>query len=249
MKRETIQGRNGYDIPCINNMKSSDKSVVIISHGLGSSKESTTAKAITSALLENGIGAFCYDFPAHGESPVDGEYFTINNCLNDLASVENHLRQQLPNAKISYFSSSFGAYINLIYLSTRPHTGIKSFLRCAAIDLPGIFRDESTPEIDNLLSTQGYILLDKNYFRPLKITKHFCDELESHDLFELYKPSNTELIMIHGDADNTASITDARRFAKQFGINLKEVKGADHQFLIPGGMDQVVDMAIDFFIT
>jgi alpha/beta superfamily hydrolase len=248
MRRESLQGKNDYKIPCISYLNKNNEKVVIISHGLGSSKESPTAKAVSSALIDLGIGTIAFDFPAHGDSPVDGEYFSIKNCLDDLAIVESYVNEQLPDAQISYFSSSFGAYINLIHLATRPHLGIKSFLRCAAVDLPGIFRKETTPEIENQLNTQGYIVLDKNYHRPLKITKQFCEDLEKHDLFELYKPSNTELLMIHGNEDETASVLDARRFSKQFGIKLIEVKGADHQFKIPGGMKQVIDTAIEFLL-
>ncbi|MDD2497782.1 MAG: hypothetical protein PHY90_06590 [Desulfitobacteriaceae bacterium] len=53
--------------------------------------------------------------------------------------------------------------------------------------------------------------------------------------------------MIHGTADETASIDDARRFARQSGAELIEVKDADHRFLIPGGMEQVIDAAVRFF--
>ena len=54
--------------------------------------------------------------------------------------------------------------------------------------------------------------------------------------------------MIHGNEDETASVLDTRRFSKQFGIKLIEVKGADHQFKIPGGMKQVIDTAIEFLL-
>ncbi len=44
-----------------------------------------------------------------------------------------------PGARVVYFSSSFGAYLNLIYLSTRPHRGTRSFLRSAAVEMPLLF--------------------------------------------------------------------------------------------------------------
>lgn len=136
MKKETIRGLNGYDIPCLNNLSGGERMAVIISHGFGSSKESPTAQAIAAALPEHGIGTYSFDFPAHGDSPVEGEQLRICNCLNDLAAVEAHVRELMPEADIAYFSSSFGAYINLIYLATRTHVGKKSFLRCAAVDMP-----------------------------------------------------------------------------------------------------------------
>ncbi|MFZ3131268.1 MAG: alpha/beta hydrolase [Desulfosporosinus sp.] len=249
MKKENISGLNGYDIPCMNNLSGGERMAVIISHGFGSSKESPTAQTIASALPEHGIGTYSFDFPAHGDSPVDGEQFRIPNCLNDLAAVEVHVRELLPEAEIAYFSSSFGAYINLIYLAKCPHAGRKSFLRCAAADMPRLFRNRTTIEQYAQLDAQGYIILDFDYIRPLKIMREFYDDLEAHDVFKLCRLDMAELAMIHGDADETAPVADARRFAKQFGARLTEVKGADHRMRIPGGMEQVIDAALRFFIA
>lgn len=155
----------------------------------------------------------------------------------------------MPEAEIAYFSSSFGAYINLIYLATHGHAGMKSFLRCAAVDLPRLFRKSTSPEQYSQLNKQGYIIKDYDNVRPLKITREFYGDLEEYDVFKLCWPDMAELAMIHGDADETASVVDARRFAKQFGARLTEVKGADHRFMTPGGMEQVIDSAVRFFNT
>jgi uncharacterized protein len=247
MKKENISGLNGYNISCLNNLSGGEKMAVIISHGLGSSKESPTAQAVAAALPEYGIGTYGFDFPAHGDSPVGGEQFRIFNCLNDLAAVEAHVRELRPEAEIAYFSSSFGAYINLIYLAKRPHTGKKSFLRCAAVDMPRLFTNHTTPEQYAQLDARGYIILDFDYVRPLKITREFYDDLAAHDVFKLYRPNMAGLAMIHGDADETAPVADARRFAQQFGAGLTEVKDADHRISIPGGMEQVIAAAVQFF--
>ncbi|NMA13742.1 MAG: alpha/beta hydrolase [Clostridia bacterium] len=247
MIKEIISGRNGYDIPCLNNLSGGEKLAVIISHGFGSSKESPTNQAVSAALPKYGIGTYSFDFPAHGESPVDGRMLRIGNCTGDLADVEAHVHKLFPEAEIAYFSSSFGAYINLIYLATRKHAGRKSFLRCAAVDMPGIFRSKTTPEYQDQLETQGFVMLDRGYLRPLKITREFLADLDGHNVFSLYQPGMAELGMIHGTADETASIDDTRRFARQSGAELIEVKDADHRFLIPGGMEQVIDAAVRFF--
>lgn len=248
MKKETITGQNGYEIPCINNIIGDAELVVIISHGFGSSKESSTAQTITAALTKYGIGTFRFDFPAHGDSPVDGEMLRIGNCTSDLAAVEAHVRRLMPEAEIAYFSSSFGAYINLIYLATCKHAGRKSFLRCAAVDMPGIFRRDTTPEDDALIKTQEFVMLDKGYARPLKITREFLADLDLYDVFKLYRPGMTKIAMIHGTNDDTAPIEDVRSFAKQFDAELTEVESADHRFFIPGGMDKVVDTALKFYM-
>ncbi len=247
MKKETIRGLNGYDIPCLNNLSGNQRMTVIISHGFGGCKEGPTAQAVAAALLKHGIGTYSFDFPAHGDSPVDGEQLRISNCLNDLAAVEAHVYELMPEAEIAYFSSSFGAYINLIYLATRPHLGKKSFLRCAAVDMPRLFRNFTSPAQYAQLDTQGSIIMDYGYVRPLKVTRQFYDDLEAYDVFKLCRSDMAELALIHGDADKTAPLVDARRFAKQFGARLTEIQGADHCFMIPGGIEQVIEAAVQFF--
>ena len=247
MKRELINGDNGYYIPCLHQLAGKEKLVVIISHGLGSSKESPTAKAVSEALAEQGIGVLCYDFPAHGDSPVDGRMLRIANCTGDLAAVEAYVHKLCPEAEIAYFSSSFGAYINLIYLSICEHRGHRSFLRCAAVDMQGILRRATTPERIKLLESQGYIMLNEDYVRPLMVTREFLNDLETHNVFQLYQSGAAEIAMIHGTADETAPLDDARLFAHIAGARLIEVEGADHRFIIPGGMEKVVQTAVGFF--
>ncbi len=247
MKKETIKRLKSYDIPCVNNLSGGEKMAVIISHGFGGSKDGSTAQAVAAALPRHGIGTYSFDFPAHGDSPVNGEQFRIFNCLNDLTAVEARVRTLLPEAEIAYFSSSFGAYVNLIYLATCSHMGRKSFLRCAAVDMPRLLRKGTSPEQYKQLDAQGYIIMDYNYVRPLKVTREFYDDLEAYDVFKLCRPDMAEIAMVHGDADRAAPVMDARRFAKQCGARLTEIKGADHCFMIPGGMEQVIETAVRFF--
>jgi pimeloyl-ACP methyl ester carboxylesterase/predicted GNAT family N-acyltransferase len=247
MKAEMIRGDNGYAIPCLVHPAERGKPAVVICHGLGSSKESSTGQALRKALGECGIGTYCFDFPAHGDSPAGGEMFRVAHCVSDLAAVAAYAQSAGPQSEIGYFASSFGAYINLIYLSGLQKKGSKAFLRCAAVDMPGLFRREITPEREERLDRQGFFMLDEGYVRPLKITRAFLEDLGEYDVFRLYRPGMNRLAMIHGTADDTVPIADVRRFAARVGAPLIEIEGADHRFLIPGGMERVLKEAVRFF--
>lgn len=249
MKKELIRGNYGYDIPFLSNLTGNERQIVIICHGFGSSKDGSTAKLISTELPKHGIGTVCFDFPAHGESPVDGELLRVEHCTGDLAVVEAHVQKQCPDAEIAYFSSSFGAYINLVYLATRTHAGRKSFLRCAAVDMAGIIRRGTTPPLRAQLESDGYVVLDYDYVRPLRITREFLADLDAFNVFELYRPGTAELAMIHGTADRTAPIGDARCFATLAGAQFCPVEGAGHSFQGPGCMELVADEAIRFFVA
>lgn len=241
-----LVSKQGYEIPYIYEGKGNEKKIVIISHGFGSSKESPTAVTAAARFNEAGIGAVRYDHPAHGDSPVDGEYFRIENCLNDLESVENMVAERFPDAEISYFSSSFGAFINLIYISTRSHRGTRSYLRCAAVDMPGIIRGWMSEEDIKEMDEKGYLVIDEDYVRPLKIVKGFCEDLEMIDLYKGFESKGTKLLMIHGTDDETAPYEDSKAFAQLYGIDLISVEGADHRFTPEGAMDIVREEAVRF---
>lgn len=247
MEKERIQGKNGYKIALAGTLTGKEKQVVIFCHGLGSSKDSPTVLTVSPALRERGIGTIAFDFPGHGESPADGEQFRVENCVKDLASVQAHVQTCCPGAEIGYFASSFGAYINLVYLSASDRAGQSAYLRCAAVDMAGIMRRFTAPEHLAQMEARGYVLLDQEYTRPLKITREFLDDLDAFDVFRLYRPGSARLEMIHGTADETAPLEDARRFAGFSGARLLEVEGADHRFLIPGGMERVTEAALRFF--
>jgi predicted alpha/beta hydrolase family esterase len=85
------------------------------------------------------------------------------------------------------------------------------------------------------------------------VTKEFCADLEANDVFSLYKQGImnkteiAEIAMIHGDADESASFEDAKRFAEQVGAKLTVVEGGKHRLMRPGQMELVLETAIEFF--
>ena len=249
MKMEKLISKQGYEIPYVFEGSGDEDLLVIISHGFGSSKESTTATTVAEKLKNGGIASVRYDFPAHGESPAEGEDFRIENCLKDLQSVEEMVRECFPEKTIGYFSSSFGAFINLLYLSSRKPTGKMSFLRCSAVDMPGIV-DRWMEDEDLLqeMKDKGYVVADEGYVKPLHVYREFWDALKKIDLFrDFRKPEGMVLRMIHGTADETAPFTDAAAFAEKFGISLIPVEGADHSFTVNNAMDIVRAKALEFY--
>jgi predicted alpha/beta hydrolase family esterase len=61
------------------------------------------------------------------------------------------------------------------------------------------------------------------------------------------KTEIAEIAMIHGDADESASFEDAKRFAEQVGAKLTVVEGGKHRLMRPGQMELVLETAIEFF--
>ncbi|NBI61958.1 alpha/beta fold hydrolase [Clostridiales bacterium] len=246
MENIMIPGKNGYKIPCGYGATGREERAVLIMHGFGSSKDGFTAAMLTEELPKKGIAALAFDFPAHGKSPVDGDFFTLENCLADMASAEEALKRLVPKGKIGYFGSSFGAYMTLLYLASGKAGGKKAFLRSAAVEMPELLANR-TAAGKKLLEQQGYIMEEEDGTQPLKLTQRLFDGLDANNVFEAYQPGTAELHMVHGTEDEAASFEAARRFADLKGAGFTILEGGDHQLSRPGMPEQVLALAVKFF--
>ncbi|MCL2792578.1 MAG: alpha/beta hydrolase [Spirochaetaceae bacterium] len=249
VKIEFLSKDRDYEVPCLYNITGQEKVVCVIVHGFGSHKKSFTAKMMLEELPLLGIGAISFDLPAHGESEADGEFLRLNNCLADLAAVEAHARALAPKAEIVYFASSFGAYITLIHLAAKKKN-CRAFLRSAAVNMPSLLIQLLTPEQKRCLKTAGECIFEKakyGYTRDLKLTQGLFDDLERHDVFTLWQKGLAKLCMIHGEADQTVPLSNAKSFAEMFHVPLTVALNGDHQLSIPGAPEQVLKLAADFF--
>ena len=255
MNKEYLPGQRGYSVPCVYNIKGNEKAVCVIVHGFGSSKDSTTATMMLNELPLLGIGAIAIDLPAHGDSEVYGEFLRLDNCTADLAAAETRARELVQEAEVFYFGSSFGAYITLIYLAgcaqnKRSSQPRRAFLRCAAVSMPRLFNQETTPEQRACLEATGEVILNKDehgYARDLKITNGFYDDLDKYDAFSFWREDMAQLHMIHGESDETVPLADAQAFARKYHVPLTIVPDGDHSLSIPGAPELVLKHATEFF--
>ncbi len=250
METVFIENERGYQIPlCIDG--GGQNKIAIICHGFGSSQQSPTVEALRQRMPTLGIGTASFDFPAHGESPVDGLFLRVKHCMLDLAAVERFVVEQNPDCSICYFGSSFGAYITLLYLASLPHRGREAFLRSAAVDMYGIVRKWDQAEPAWIPSESGdpmedYFFPDYDYSRPMKFSKGLLEDLRQNDVFAHYPQAGLRLGMIHGSADSTAPCADAKRFAALCGAELTLLEGGEHRLMAAGEMEKVLQSAGDF---
>ncbi len=240
-----LKRAGSYAVPYTAEIKGGEKTAVIVAHGFASSKESPTVKMLMENLPKYGMAVMALDFPAHGASPVNGDLLTVKNCTADLADVEKHVRELLPEAEVGYFGSSFGAYITLIYLMEHETEGTKAFLRSTAVNMSEYFL-ELTAEERAALDEHGYFILDDSV-RPVKITEEFIEDLKAHDIMAAFECKGQELLMIHGSEDEDIAYDRAKAFAEKYDIDLVTISGGDHRLSIPGAPEKVLSEAIGFF--
>ena len=239
IKREGL-----YDIPYVSRIKADDRKVVIAVHGFASSKASPTINMLMDKFPDVGLGIIAFDFPAHGESVVDGDFLSVDNCVRDLRDIERYTRKICPKAEICYFGSSFGAYITLIYIMNDELRHVRAFLRSAAVNMSEYFL-ELTDQEKSELEKNGYFVINDS-FRNLKVTRELIEDLRRHNLMEYFEAEAVSLKMIHGSNDEDIAYARAAAFAEKYGIELVTVDGGDHRLSVPGAPQKVLNEAIEF---
>ena len=91
--------------------------VVLSVHGMGGCTNDDIQRSIAEEMEFFSSAVFRFDFPAHGESPLDSEFLTLSNCINSLLAVARYARECYPEVEdLCIFATGFGAYITLISL-------------------------------------------------------------------------------------------------------------------------------------
>lgn len=222
------------------------KEVFIACHGFGGDKESSAIKELAKNVNPMGIGVITFDFPAHGESDVDGSYLTVDNCINYLQTVEQYVYNKYKKKNINIFATSFGAYIVLLKICKMKTEYNSIILRAPAINMNEIFKNSLLKEPVSLFLERGYSIM--GFEKEMKISTTFLNDLENNSIMDMYKDTN-DILIIQGDNDNIAPIEDTYKFVeKNKRSKLKVLKGADHRMKKDGELDKVFNWVKEYLI-
>ena len=73
--------------------------VVLGVHGIGGSAMDDIQTSLAEEMEFFSSAVYRFDFPAHGESPLDDRFFTLKNCREVLMAVANHAKESYPEVE------------------------------------------------------------------------------------------------------------------------------------------------------
>ena len=207
--------------------------IIIACHGFGGDKENSTITDLAEEMILKNIAVITFDFPAHGESKLDGKELTIENCIDNINTVYRYSKKF--NAPISLFATSFGAYINLINIARNNNEFQEIVLRSPAILLKESF---------SKYKENGHTIL--GFERKMKIQYSFYEELLNNNINKIY--DNIEIpkiYIVQGNKDEIAMIEDTIKFVenhkKQIELNI--IDKGDHRMKSPELRQKVMSYA------
>lgn len=222
------------------------KHLVLATYGFGGNKDNKAVEKFAERITTKykGFGVVCFDWPCHGKDARNK--LILDECLTYMDMVIKHIKNDMGAEDIYNYSSSFGAYVTLLYIHTHENPFKKTAFRCPAIKMYDSMTAHITEEDWNVLNKGREIL--RGYDRKIKITADFLKDLKDNDVSTYdYMDNADDIIMIHGTKDEMAPLEVTEEFSENNVIELIKVENADHPFSNPKYMDFAIQKIQEFF--
>ena len=247
MEKSFILSQGDLKIPCkfLEPECGQIRRLVLGVHGLGGSTSDEIQVGIAEEMEMFGSAVLRFDFPAHGESPLDSEFFTLPHCRESLVTAARWLREQHPQVEdLCIFATGFGAYMTLLVLEELLTMPGKVKL---VVQTPSVLMHETLLAIKGLtpptLAAMGKVTYRAD--RPFDVTYDFyCDLRDNIVLAAQPIP----MLILHGEEDayiRPEAIQNFRRLNEQSKLVI--IPGTSHRFLEEGAWDMVLDLTRDWF--
>ena len=247
MEKEILLSRGNLEIPCKHSEPDDGeiRRLVLGVHGLGGSANDQIQSGIAEEMELFYAVTFRFDFPAHGESPLDSEHFTVSNCMESLLTVARYARAQYPEVEdLCIFATGFGAYITLICLEDlRAMPGRVKLV----VQTPSVRMHETLLAMKHI-SLPTLKAMERATFktaRPFDVTYSFYEDLRDNIALDSYP---LPMLILHGEEDVYLRMEDILHFRR---INERSklviIPGTSHRFLEDGAWDMVLDLTRDWF--
>lgn len=247
MKQEFLISSGKLRIPCkLNAPDDGDiRRVVLGVHGLGGSTTDAIQSSLAEEMEQFYSAVLRFDFPAHGESPMDSDELSLENCVDVLLAVAQRARERYPDVEdLCIFATGFGAYVTLVAMED-------------LLEMPGTVKLViQTPSIlmhETILAMKGMSLptlraMGKLTFyasRPFDVSYSFYQELEENRVLAAYP---LPMLILQGEDDAYIPMEDILNFRRMNeGAKLVIIPGVSHRFLEEGAWDMVLDLTRDWF--
>jgi len=216
--------------------------VVILCHGMLSSKNGTKQVALARAFQESGLACLRFDFSGCGDSDGRIDQTTISRRLEDLAAVAGGIAAR-GFGSVAAVGSSLGAVVCILAagggLLGRP----SSLVLMASVSRPSKIL-EKFPESDiRRWREAGAFEMD-----GVRIAWDFVLDAQRHDIPAAAKKITCPTLLIHGSRDELVPVQSSREIFASLDCEKELVilEGADHAFTADEHVKRIVRLALEW---
>jgi len=226
-------------------------SIVILSHGFQSNKESKFYVELQDELNKAGIGTFRYDYYGHGPLYCKESAYTVAKDVTLSKTVDSlkaaiALVRSKGDYSLGLMGSSFGGLISFIAASQDPN--IKALALKSPVTEPIRFWKHrlGNQRIANW-KKEGvihYNELGENF----ELDYSFWEDLNTYHTLEMAKDITSPVLIVHGGSDSVVPIKQSKDLARIVNTEVKVVEGANHDYASPSQRNEVKNLITDFLV-
>ncbi|KAK7388204.1 hypothetical protein VNO78_23013 [Psophocarpus tetragonolobus] len=228
--------------------ESATKEIVILCHGLRSTKEDNIMTNLAASLENAGISSFRFDFTGNGESEGSFEFGHYWREVEDLHDVVQHFHRE-NRIVIAIIGHSKGGSVVLLYASK--YYDIKAVVNLSGrYDLKAGLEERLGKDYLEIIRRDGFIdvmqsgihfILLYYHLRTSAIEGNFDYRVTKESLMDrldtnmheacLQIDKTCRVLTVHGSSDTVIPVEDASEFAKIIpNHELHIIEGADHSY-------------------
>jgi pimeloyl-ACP methyl ester carboxylesterase len=222
--------------------------LVVLCHGFLSNKNSTTNKALTRLLIDQGIATFRFDFFGQGDSEGPFEQITVDTAVSQAVAALDLVKGK-GYRRLGLIGSSFGGLVAILVAAQRSDLAAVG-LKCPVPDFPemlrlefgeaGIDRWKRTHEIPDV--TGGT--------RPVPLSFAFYENCLRHDGYKVAEAITAPVLIVQGDHDEYVPLHQSHRLfdAIHAEKSLGVLKGANHGFTKADDFRTMITMLANWMV-
>jgi len=227
--------------------KAAAEKAVIFCTGFAGHKDNQATAGFSEKLLSKykEMIVIVFDWPAHGDDVK--KRVGLPDCETYLEQVIQDAKSRFGVRKLYSYSTSFGGYVVLKYISEHGNPFEKIAIRCPVVDMYGIFTRTimKNDDMEKILKGRDVRV---GFDRKITVSRAFLEDLKENDIREReYLDIADNILILHGTSDEIVPFEDSREFADNNLIEFVPIDNADHRFHNPTHMSLANKYVLEFF--
>ena len=223
------------------------ENAVIYCTGFAGHKDNKAAETFSEKLLSKISNAVVvvFNWPAHGDDVK--KKLNLADCSSYLELVIQDVKSRFGAERIFSYSTSFGGYLVLKYISEHGNPFQKIAIRCPAVYMYDVLI-RAIMNADDLDRISKGKEVQVGFDRKIIVTPALLEELKTNDIRQHdFLEYAEDILILHGTADEIVPYDSSRDFAEQNLIEFISVEKADHRFQNPAHMSLANKYVMQFF--
>lgn len=227
--------------------KSRVEKAVVFCTGFAGHKDNNAANVFAEKLLSKrkNVIVVVFNWPAHGDDVK--KKMTLDDCSTYLELVVSRIRDEYKTDELYCYTTSFGGYVVLKYITEHDNPFQKIAIRCPVVNMHDVFVNSimNDDEYDRIMKGEA---VSVGFDRKILITSDLLYDFKENDIRKRdYLDYLETILILHGTKDEVVPFEDSRTFADEQLIEFIPVEGADHRFQNPTHMSLANKYVREFF--